>query len=492
MSVSSSLLGRASLLGLSSLLCLSLASGCARDEGSSAKAARKAERQAKRKAERKAKDEATPPAVMPEPKSRGPAPEPLPANPEVRRVVLVIADDLGIDTLAAYRDISKVAADERPFPATPNIDAICSEGVRFTAAWATPTCTPTRGSILTGSHGFRTGLDGVGRGKQIAADQLTLARVLHDAIGAETANIGKWHLGESDAIGGLRAPNQLGWGHYAGSISNLEGYDAYTKVVDGREVEVQNYATSETVDDALAWIGARGPEESWLLWLAFNAPHGPFHLPPASLHAHPEASDDATRYDAMIEALDHELGRLRASLPPDVDLIFLGDNGTPAKVVRAPHVRKRGKGTLYQGGVHVPLCIAGARVTAGGRSEAALVSSVDLFATIAELMGVSERPAGAGLDSVSLMPYLRGQTHPTPRDFVYTEQNRQHERNARQQGGRAIRDARYKLIAYEDGSEAFYDLREDPLEGSDLSGSNSTDIVAAKAALVKQLASLKP
>ncbi|MEM6295722.1 MAG: sulfatase-like hydrolase/transferase [Myxococcota bacterium] len=395
-------------------------------------------------------------------------------------MVLVIADDLGVDALQAYADINGVDVSDRDYPATPTIDRICREGVRFTQAWAMPTCTPTRGSILTGRYGFRTGLDGVGRGKTILKAEITLPKIL-DGV-ANTANVGKWHLGEEAETGGLRTPNEMGWDHYAGAIGNLDGYFSFTKVVDGREVKVDNYATTETVDDAIAWATKQPTDASWLLWVAFNAPHGPFHNPPDHLHQHDGTTDPAEQYDAAVEALDTELGRLLRELPADVDVIVIGDNGSPARSIRAPLNRQHSKGTLYQGGVHVPLCIAGPQ-TNGARSEAALVSSVDLFATAANLLGVTP-PQNAGDDSVSLTPYLRG-TAPPQRTFVYSEQNRTHERNkkAKNVGGKTIRDARYKLIAFEDGTTALYDLERDPNEQRDLSASATGDAAAAMKSL---------
>lgn len=407
-----------------------------------------------------------------------------------RRVVLVIADDLGVDALASYADINGVDASDRAYPATPTIDRICSEGVRFTQAWATPTCTPTRGSVLTGRHGFRTGLDGVGRGKTIRKSEVTLPKLLDGT--AATANVGKWHLGEGASIGGLRAPNEMGWDHYAGAIGNLEGYFEYTKVVDGKEVNVDAYATTETVDDALAWVGKQPDDGSWLLWVAFNAPHGPFHSPPDHLHAHDGATDPAEQYDAAVEALDTELGRLLGALPGEVEVIFLGDNGSPARSIRAPLDRQHSKGTLYQGGVHVPLCISGPQVR-GGRSESAIVSSVDLFATAGGLMGLEAIPAGAGEDSVSLVPYLRGTAKPQ-RTFVYSEQNRTHERNkkAKNVGGKTVRNERYKLIAFEDGTTALYDLKSDPHESRDLSSSATGEAGRALESLRAVLAQQVP
>ncbi len=389
------------------------------------------------------------------------------AVPGPPRVVLIIADDFGIDTLSSYAGLYTPAAGARPFPTLPVIDGICNEGVRFDAAWATPTCTPTRGSVLTGAHGFRTGLDGVGLAFQIDPTQQTLPRVLASIEGFAGANVGKWHLGHDEASGGDQTPNRAGWDHYAGSLDNVDDYYDWQRVVDGVSAAQTTYATTVQVDDAIAWWSSRPVDEPSLLWLAFNAPHVPFHEPPAGLHQQSTLTSVGQRYDAAVEAMDTELGRLLEAVGDDALVIFLGDNGTPARVIRNAHATDRAKGTLYQGGVHVPLCARGPSIGAGVHTG--LVSSVDLYATIAQAMGVSALPDGAGPDSVSLMPALVDPSTPPLRDTVYTGQNRTLQPGNEFAGGYAIRDARYKLIRFEDGSEALYDLSADPLEAVDLS-----------------------
>ena len=102
------------------------------------------------------------------------------------------------------------------------------------------------------------------------------------------------------------------------------------------------YATSNVVDDAAAWLNGRDGETPWFLWVAFNAPHTPFHLPPLELlhsdaaqldpYVDPDTNPHAY-YKAMIEALDTEIGRLLSALEPGqrdyTYVIFMGDNGTP-------------------------------------------------------------------------------------------------------------------------------------------------------------------
>ena len=119
---------------------------------------------------------------------------------------------------------------------------------------------------------------------------------------------------------------------------------------------------------------------------------------------------------------------------------------------------------MYEGGVRVPLLIAGAGVASPNRRVTALVSAVDLFPTILQLAGID--PASVPpTDGVSLMPYLRAKAHPAPRSWLYTEQ---FTTRFDRQWQRAIRNSRFKLIERFDGSREFYDLNTDALESKNL------------------------
>ncbi|MGK0348960.1 MAG: arylsulfatase B [Myxococcota bacterium] len=383
------------------------------------------------------------------------------------RVVLIIADDFGIDALSSYSDLYVPAAGARDFPVLPVIDGICDEGVRFDTAWATPTCTPTRGSVLTGAYGFRTGLDGVGGSFQIDPTIQTLPRILQALDGFEGANIGKWHLGHAEESGGAMTPNLSGWNHYSGSLANVDDYFDWERVENGVASSQSTYATTVQVNDAIAWWTTRPTDEPSLLWLAFNAPHVPFHEPPEGLYQQASLQSIGQRYDAAVEAMDSELARLLAVIDDDTLVIFLGDNGSPGRVIRAEHASDRAKGSLFQGGVHVPLCARGP--TVGNGVHTGLVSSVDLYATIAEVMGVEQLPDGAGPDSISLMPALMDPSVPPLRTTVYTGQTRLGQPGSGFEGGYTVRDEQYKWIGNEDGTEALYDLLADPYEAMDLS-----------------------
>ena len=139
-----------------------------------------------------------------------------------QNVLLVIADDYGADAMGLYS-----SAETAP---TPTLDALAATGVRFTNCWANPVCSPTRASILTGRHAFRTGVGAPGH--VIGLNEFTVAQALGDA-GYGTACIGKWHLSD-DTNGGADNPNLMGFDHYSGNTGGALGnYYRWDKTVNG-------------------------------------------------------------------------------------------------------------------------------------------------------------------------------------------------------------------------------------------------------------------
>ena len=232
--------------------------------------------------------------------------------------------------------------------------------------------------------------------------------------------------------------------------------------------------------------------------MAFNAPHKPYHAPPAHLHSYdlpPLGSDDPLYMRALTEAMDTEIGRLLTGLDPAVRantlIVFVGDNGTAQSATTAPFVPAHAKGSTYEGGVNVPLIIAGPGVVAGGECTA-LVNTTDLFATVAGFVGV---PSPAE-DSVSLAPYLADPSAAPLRTWVYTEWFQPDLAELASTHRRAVRDARFKLrrgdtlttVQY----EQLFDLAVDPFEQHDLlrAGNLGPAALAARDQLRAVLASL--
>jgi len=379
-------------------------------------------------------------------------------------ILLVIADDMGVDVSPCY-DIGNNPA------SMPHLEELCASGMVFDNAYAAPTCSPTRAMIMTGKYGFATGVGGVITGRNnvsLSPDETSLFDVLNQT-GYASAVVGKWHLAEASEA--LNHPASLGVKDYYGIITGgIKDYYRWEAVENGKTSAVEGYATTVLTDRAAQWIGEQS--SPWFLWLAYNAPHTPFHAPPADLHSYGDLPTDrrsikqdrTTYYNAALEALDTEMGRLLASMPDDVRnntiVMFVGDNGTPGQLGGRLYGSRGTKGGIFEGGTHVPLIVSGHGVQTG-RSDV-LVGVVDLFATISSLAG-----SQANADhSIDFSPVLTGGEG--TRAYAYVE----HFSNEAPRGsgthGFAIRDDRYKLVEVDGQSQMLFDLQSDPFEQRDL------------------------
>jgi arylsulfatase B len=396
---------------------------------------------------------------------------------DLPNILLIIADDFGLDASPCYA----VGSDK---PNMPNLQALCDSGLVFDNVWANPSCSPTRATILTGRYGFRTRVLAAG---DLLEDTESIQDLLTSGVPVPYPNavIGKWHLA-GDGRPEANHPALFGIQHFAGFLkAAVPDYSDWQLTEDGVQSEVRQYTTTVLTDKAVAWIGQQ--RSPWFLWLAYNAPHGPYHLPPEGLYSRAGLTGTATDieqhprdyYYAAAEALDTEMGRILASLPPDVRantvVLFLGDNGSPADVVQAPVTAARAKFTVYEGGVHVPLVVAGRGVKRAGQREDALVNGVDLFATIAQLAG---SPDAVMHDGVSFGDALTNSDF-DGRDHIYTEY-----RDTDRGGSWAVRDRQYKLIKFDSGREELYDLEADSWEQTNLI---STSVPETMKAVVSDL-----
>ena len=386
-------------------------------------------------------------------------------------ILLVVADDLGVDSVSTYGEGTA------PGP-TPGLDALAANGVLFRNAWSNPSCSPTRASLLTGRYPFRHTVGSPQGTMGLPLVETTIPETL-DAMqtGYASALIGKWHLAHS-TNGGQNSVNMAGFHHFTGTTGGgLPSYFNWNRNENGVVAPVTGYATTRVVDDAIAWINLQ--TASWFCMVSFNAPHSPFHAPPVNLHSQSFTglNPNQTRrahYRAMVEAMDTEMSRLLASVSTtNTVVIFVGDNGTPAQTSVAPFLPGHAKGTLYEGGVNVPLIVSGPNVVAPGREVDTLVSTTDLFATIVELADASAAPFVIPSDSQSIVSYLEDPVQTPIRDVVYAESFQSTPAGPQPEttGGAAARGNRYKLIRLFDalGSiDEFYDLTVDPFETNDL------------------------
>lgn len=371
-------------------------------------------------------------------------------------ILLITLDDVGIDRFPSYGI--------HPVPVRmPVMEQLIAGGVTFDSVWAMPTCSPTRASLLTGRFPSRHGImNQIGPGNvtepQLDPAEITIPKVMP---GYRSAVIGKWHL--RSAPNPTTHPLACGFGHHLGSMYNVgpAGYFHWNRFVDGVPLVEMRYATTVTTTDALRM--SHHLTNPWFLFVNYNAAHAPFHVPPPHLHSYGAPTDDITRYRAMLEAMDTEIGRLLAGVDLATTLVIvLGDNGTPRPVTDGPWAQDHAKGSLYEGGVRVPMVIHGPGV-AQGRC-AALVSVVDLHRTIVERVGGQFQAE----DSISFLDQLSRPSLPGARQYLFAEKENDQAGGATGPGHeRAICDGRWKLITDNFGHQLF-DLSVDLVEANNL------------------------
>lgn len=374
------------------------------------------------------------------------------------RILVVLADDLGVDQLALYRP------DAIGLPPTPAIDEIAAHGMTFRNAWGNPACSPSRAAIQTGRYAFRTGI-----GQIVEAGcpnySLPVGNELPVALdGFATAAFGKWHL-EDQTVPDLSAPATHGYGYFEGHLWRIpyacstgrprqvcnpvavdEGLNYFswtrTRISGGvRTTSLRTgYLPAATVDSASAWITANWPQP-WFCYLAPQAPYDLQHCPPVSLQGlvacnscttelcYPGGTSRLSCYHARVVALDTKLGQLLRAIDAlgaapwwqTTTLVLLSDNGSPRQVSNLTGFwpTNLAAGTLFNGGINVPLVIAGQAVspTQHGQKTDALANGVDVYATV---LAIAALPIPAGIDGVSLAPVL---TDPAAsvRSWVFSE-----------------------------------------------------------------------
>ena len=390
-----------------------------------------------------------------------------PAQP--RHLVLVLLDDApplrafadwhrlgGLDQKGVDADVSGIV------PTTPVLDILAKQGRRFPHTYAMPQCSPTRASILSGVYPFRHGVGHVLLGEY--AGELaeygdegfqypSLPKFLPG--GVQSGIVGKIHLSlpTSEQIPGDHGLGRwgIGWGilerlQFDFSATVLRNvyqddglvaggtYYYYGHKRNAEEPRIETlYATSHQIDSAIEFMQGLGGERGFLT-LAFNAAHspwGPRNFPPSELvhtQAYLDAGEDLGAwpgYMASMEAIDTELGRLLASISPDVrkdtTFVVLSDNGPTGEPLAdardtygldlSPGWNRlvnlsRLKGTVYQWGVRTPMIWSGptvesARVDNPGSASMALVDAVDLNTTIARYFD-AEVPENDGVDFLDL------------------------------------------------------------------------------------------
>jgi arylsulfatase A-like enzyme len=364
------------------------------------------------------------------------------AAQERPNIVLIMVDDLGEEVIGAYGGQSF---------ATPNVDALARSGTRFTHAFSTPKCSPSRATILTGRYTFRYPHEW----GYLPPDEVTFGNVLRDA-GYATAAAGKWQMGllKKDPL----QPRKEGFNRSAFWAWH-EGPRYFDPLIwqDGMLLDESiehRYGPDVFADFLIDHIERnRGAHQRFLAYFPMNLPHfaktgGPYEEPPGP-------DGEYQDYGELVHQMDRMVGRIvdaleRRDLRERTLILFTSDNGTPQRVTVEAHGREwpGGKGKLTNAGTHVPLIASWPGHVPSGRVSHALIDFSDFLPTLAELAG-AEEPQDRVIDGVSFAPKLLGSETPH-RPWVYT----------RWQGEQWARDHDWKL--YGDG--ALYHVAEDEAE----------------------------
>jgi len=244
------------------------------------------------------------------------------------------------------------------------------------------------------------------------------------------------------------------------------------------------YHTTAITDMAIDWIEQQSTP--WFAWVAYSAPHSPFHAPPAEFNARgltgttTDINNNRREYFlSSIETLDAELGRLLDSMDAETRartlIIYLGDNGSPRTVIdrNAFGAASHGKSSLFEGGIRVPLVVSGYGVSRSSAREPGLGHVVDVYPTLTQLF-TGDLP---DRDGYSLVPSFTA-TNAVTREYNYTEFVSDQPLGS----GWTVRSTDLKYIAYSDGSEALYSLAGDVSESVNLinAGNNESQLASLK------------
>jgi arylsulfatase A-like enzyme len=391
------------------------------------------------------------------------------AAPRPPNIVLILVDDLG------WLDVSLHGAREIQ---TPNIDALAASGMRMTQAYVTaPFCAPSRAGLLTGRYQQRFGFEynpesGLGEGRAppgLRTSERTVGDVL-GAAGYDTAVVGKWHLGFHARF----LPNQRGFRRFFGFLGSTHPYlepGQYGALWrDGAKTDESEFLTEAFAREANAFI-EEPRSRPFFLYLPFNAVHLPLEAPERyrqrfGFVPHPERRT----YLAMVSALDDAVGSVletltRTGQAGETLVVFASDNGGSLENHARNAPLRGGKGTMWEGGIRVPLFVRWPGKLPPGSTYAAPVSALDLLPTFAAAAGLPAPVDPRAWDGVDLAPYWQGSVEGRPHPQLYWRAGRDS----------AVRDGDLKLVRHAKRVELF-DLASDSGERRDLAAARPQDV----------------
>ncbi len=304
-------------------------------------------------------------------------------------IVLIMADDLGWGDVGYHG--SEIS--------TPAIDGLAEAGVKLERFYTYPTCTQTRGALMSGQRMRTVGLlepmppwSDAG----LPLDIATLADGLR-AAGYATWKVGKWHLGDHYLV---QFPNQRGFDHFYGFLSGEVNYEThvFASALDwqrnGETLEEAGYATHLLTDEAVRLLANHNGDKPYYLDLSYNAPHTPLQAPASALADYQHIEDkNRRRFAAMVSEMDRGIAKVLSAVRarPDADrtlILFVSDNGGMARFGGSNVPLKGGKINHYEGGIRVPAIATWPGQLEPGQTNE-FISVHDLFPTLLGLAGVA-------------------------------------------------------------------------------------------------------
>ena len=454
------------------------------------------------------------------------------SQPPLPNILLFLVDDMGWqDTSVPFWD--KPTPFNRRFY-TPNMERLAREGMQFTQAYATPVCSPTRVSLITGMNAARHRVTNWTLRKNTSTDgqhpslkfpewnvnglspeagiertvQATPLPALLKQAGYFTIHCGKAHFGAIGTPG--ENPLNLGFdvniaGHAAGAPQSYRGLENFGNV----EGEVPSvwavpglekyhgqdiFLTEALTREAIAALDqAQENGRPFFLYMAHYAVHTPIMADQRFYQKYLDTGLDSieARYASMVEGMDKSLGDLMAYLDEkgvadNTVILFMSDNGGLSAVARGgePHTHNKplssGKGSAHEGGIREPMLVKWPGVVKPGSSNDNYLIIEDFFPTILEIAGLSKAPTIQQTDGVSFLPLLRGEGQPDPdRPLFWHFPNEWGPQGPGIGAFSAVRQGNWKLIYYH-ASRTFelFNLKRDIGEANNLAGRKGRKVKA--------------
>jgi arylsulfatase A len=390
-------------------------------------------------------------------------------------ILFLLIDDMGWPDIGCFG---------HEFHETPVIDSLSRQGMRFTDFYAaTPVCSSTRSTIQSGQYSARTAITDFIPGHWRPFEKLIVPEIEHHlqtgvqtpgdvlkSAGYKTGYFGKWHLGN----GAKFAPEKHGY-----EITERQLTAAFQQ---SRKGKARGPKSIDFLTDAALWFLQENHDKPFFLTVSHHAVHIPVEGEETTIAKYraktkPENGVNHPIYAAMTEDLDTSIGKLLAKLDElkiaeNTIVVFCSDNGGLRKiytgvgeVVSTNAPLRDEKGTLYEGGIRVPMIVRWPGTVAASTSCSVPTTTADLLSTFAEMAG-AELP-DQPIDGASLVSLLRDPKHDWSRDSIYFHYPHYH--HSRPAG--AVRRGPWKLIEFfETGELELYHLGEDLGESQNLAG----------------------